>query len=158
VARVAPVVADHAYSYASQVASWGRLEALSGRAEVEAMHPELEGRAVLVSGHHGWLSLEGDRLICDSSGGYAHKPLEAIIFSPDATRWIVRIASHRLASPHRNATHATTRAINHACPRERHHLHLPVCLQQLRVCLRAAFVRSAGKGENTRARITHNCE
>ena len=51
-----------------QVGAWGRFEAFSGRNEVAQMHPELAGQAILVSGHHGWLHIKGDRLICDSSG------------------------------------------------------------------------------------------
>ena len=60
---------------------WGRFEALSGRREVEAMHPELAGRAMLVSGHHGFTRLQGDRVIMDTSGGRVGDewPVEAII-------------------------------------------------------------------------------
>ena len=78
-----------ASSPALQVQNWGRIEAFSGRREVESMHPELRGLALLVSGHHGWLSVEGDRIICDTSGGYAHRALEAIVFGPDGSRVII---------------------------------------------------------------------
>lgn len=52
-----------------------------GRTSVEPMHEELQGRAILVSGHHGFFHMEGDRIICDKSGGHAgpRRPLEAII-------------------------------------------------------------------------------
>jgi hypothetical protein len=45
------------------------------------MHPELEGSALLVSGHHGFTAQSGDRLIIDTSGGKHgdHNPIEAII-------------------------------------------------------------------------------
>lgn len=66
----------------------GRLEAFSGRLEVEPMHPDLAGKAVLISGHHGWQSVQGDRIICDASGGKTDKPLEAIVLEPDGTRTI----------------------------------------------------------------------
>ena len=64
-----------------QVGGYGRFEAFSGRREVEEMHPELEGKAILVSGHHGTTYQRGDRLIVDTSGGkYGdHNPIEAVI-------------------------------------------------------------------------------
>ena len=45
------------------------------------MHPELAGRAMLVSGHHGFTRLQGDRVIMDTSGGRVGDewPVEAII-------------------------------------------------------------------------------
>jgi len=53
-----------------------------GRGDVWKMHPDLDGKALLVSGHHGCYHAEGDRIICDKSGGNASswRPLEAIIF------------------------------------------------------------------------------
>ena len=45
------------------------------------MHPELEGEAILVSGHHGFTHRSGNRLIVDTSGGKGgdHNPIEAVI-------------------------------------------------------------------------------
>ena len=45
------------------------------------MHPELEGKAILVSGHHGFTQQCANRLIIDTSGGkYGdHNPIEAVI-------------------------------------------------------------------------------
>ena len=43
------------------------------------MPEELAGRAVLVSGHHGYRSVDGDRVIMDGSGGRPQRPLEAIV-------------------------------------------------------------------------------
>ena len=59
----------------------GRLVPLSERRAVEPMHPELAGRALLLSGHHGFASLEGDRIILDASGGLpaAGRPIQACI-------------------------------------------------------------------------------
>lgn len=58
----------------------GRLEALSGRSNVEGMPHELQGRALLVSGHHGFTRVGGDgRIICDSCHGSDRRPLEAVL-------------------------------------------------------------------------------
>ena len=45
------------------------------------MPPELQGHAVLVSGHHGMVSVEGDRIIMDKSAGSvtSARPLQCII-------------------------------------------------------------------------------
>jgi hypothetical protein len=48
------------------------------------MHPELEGRALLISGHHGTHFVSGDRIVLDESGGTPSDPpraraLQAII-------------------------------------------------------------------------------
>ena len=57
--------------------------ALCGRKDVLQQHPELEGRALLVSGHHGFrdVSESGERIILDNSGGCPSRsvPLEALI-------------------------------------------------------------------------------
>ena len=68
-------------SPALQVGGYGRFEALSGRREVEQMHPELEGTALLVSGHHGFTRQHADRLIVDTSGGRCgdEHPIEAVV-------------------------------------------------------------------------------
>ena len=60
----------------------GRFEALSGRKEVERMHPDLDGLALLVSGHHGKVSIHGDRFIVDHSGGNVGEKwhVEAAVF------------------------------------------------------------------------------
>jgi hypothetical protein len=65
-----------------QPKEFGRLSPLSERHAVRGMHPELRGHALLVSGHHGFRKLEGDRLIIDQSGGKPGRSLEAIIL-PD---------------------------------------------------------------------------
>jgi hypothetical protein len=61
------------------------------------MHPELEGEAILVSGHHGFTHRCGNRLIIDTSGGKAgdHNPIEAVIFP---SRKLV--SSTKLPAPH----------------------------------------------------------
>lgn len=63
-----------------QQSEFGRFDALSGRGAVEPMHPELDGRAILVSGHHGFRKCTGDRFIVDSCAGEAGRPLEALVF------------------------------------------------------------------------------
>ena len=67
---------------ALQVGGYGRFEAFSGRREVEQMHPELEGKALLVSGHHGFTRQNADRWIVDTSGGKPGNqyPIEAVVF------------------------------------------------------------------------------
>jgi len=64
----------------------GRIAAMSERRSVEPMHPELtslegERPSWLVSGHHGFTSLEGKRLIIDASGGLPApgRPIQAVI-------------------------------------------------------------------------------
>ena len=60
----------------------GRLLPLCERSAVEPHHPELANiGALLVSGHHGFASLQGDRLILDASGGRpaAGRPIQAVI-------------------------------------------------------------------------------
>ena len=66
---------------ALQIGGYGRFEALSGRREVEEMHPELKGKSLLISGHHGFTSQQGDRLIVDTSGGHPgdEYPIEAVV-------------------------------------------------------------------------------
>ena len=61
-----------------------RIAPLSNRSDVSKMHADLEGRAILVSGHHGYLHEDGDRYIIDLSGGIPTKdrPLCALIL-PD---------------------------------------------------------------------------
>ena len=50
------------------------------------MHPELEGKAILVSGHHSTYYNQGDRYIIDASGGTpsANGPLQALVL-PERT-------------------------------------------------------------------------
>eukprot|EP00747_Dinoflagellata_sp_TGD_P210216 gnl/TRDRNA2_/TRDRNA2_83515_c0_seq2.p1 gnl/TRDRNA2_/TRDRNA2_83515_c0~~gnl/TRDRNA2_/TRDRNA2_83515_c0_seq2.p1 ORF type:complete len:331 (+),score=40.63 gnl/TRDRNA2_/TRDRNA2_83515_c0_seq2:288-1280(+) len=63
-----------------------RVEALSGRRNVQGMPRELRGRALLVSGHHGFTRISSDgRIICDTCGGNDRLPLEAVIL-PAAER------------------------------------------------------------------------
>lgn len=59
----------------------GRFLAMSGRTNAFPMHPDLEGKAVLVSGHHGVFHIAGDRIINDLSGGCPGPvtPLTAIL-------------------------------------------------------------------------------
>eukprot|EP00897_Mesotaenium_endlicherianum_P004257 jgi/Mesen1/385/ME000010S_10845 len=65
-----------------------RLEALSGRRNVLDIPPELEEKGtLLVSGHHGILSIKPRRLIIDESGGVDDRPIAAIILP---SREIVR--------------------------------------------------------------------
>ena len=54
----------------------------SGRGLVQPMHPELKGKAVLVSGHHGYTEATNNmtRIICDTSGGLPSE--EVNLFSP----------------------------------------------------------------------------
>ena len=79
--QLAGLAARDLAAEALQQTTYGRFEALSGRQEVEHMHPELAGQAMLVSGHHGFSRQEGDRLIMDTSGGRAGAewPIEAIV-------------------------------------------------------------------------------
>jgi hypothetical protein len=79
--QLAGLHAKNLEARALQVGGYGRFEAFSGRAEVERMHPELVGRALLVSGHHGYTQQSGDRLIVDTSGGrYGDEnPIEAVV-------------------------------------------------------------------------------
>lgn len=60
----------------------GRLEVLSGRNNVRAMHPELVGSTILVSGHHHKVEMRGDRVILDNAGGEPpfSSPLQAMLF------------------------------------------------------------------------------
>ena len=63
-----------------------RSTAFHARDPVKPMHPELEGKAILVSGHHSTFYNSGDRYIIDASGGTpsAAKPLQALIL-PERT-------------------------------------------------------------------------
>jgi predicted NAD-dependent protein-ADP-ribosyltransferase YbiA (DUF1768 family) len=58
-----------------------RIEALSGRNNVRALHPDLKKTAILVSGHHSKCEIIGDRIIMDMCGGNPSrsKPLSAIL-------------------------------------------------------------------------------
>lgn len=67
----------------------GRNPAFCGRTDVLPLPPELQGRAMLVSGHHGFADLahgHADRIVCDRSGGTPKddRPLEAVLL-PDRT-------------------------------------------------------------------------
>jgi hypothetical protein len=59
----------------------GRLIPLCNRQSVEPIHPQLAGRALLVSGHHGFSKLDDDRIILDASGGVPGpgRPIQAIV-------------------------------------------------------------------------------
>ncbi|KAG0581466.1 hypothetical protein KC19_4G254200 [Ceratodon purpureus] len=57
-----------------------RIEPLAGRKNVWNTPPELAAQNVLVvSGHHGKLHFESNRLIIDESGGFDHRPIAAMI-------------------------------------------------------------------------------
>ncbi|EXB37749.1 hypothetical protein L484_013787 [Morus notabilis] len=57
-----------------------KVEALSGRKNVWDIPKELrQTPTILVSGHHAKLHVEGLRLVIDEGGGYAHKPVAAIV-------------------------------------------------------------------------------
>ncbi|KAK7278630.1 hypothetical protein RJT34_23664 [Clitoria ternatea] len=57
-----------------------RVGALYGKKSVEDIPEELiASETILVSGHHAKLSIEGSRLIIDEGGGYADKPVAAIV-------------------------------------------------------------------------------
>ena len=77
--QLAGLHAKNLEARALQVGDYGRFEAFAGREEVQRMHPELAGRALLVSGHHGYTHQSGDRLIVDTSGGKYGKPIEAVV-------------------------------------------------------------------------------
>lgn len=65
----------------------GRLSALSGRRNVLTLPAELRGRALLVSGHHGFCDLShgcSDRIVMDRGGGVPSRPLDAILL-PERT-------------------------------------------------------------------------
>jgi hypothetical protein len=47
----------------------GRIAAFSGRSSVSGMHPELQGKPLLVSGHHGMFCENEERIINDRNGG-----------------------------------------------------------------------------------------
>ena len=58
-----------------------RWVAFHEREIAEPMHPELDGKAILVSGHHSKYYNLGDRYIIDASGGRpsASQPLQALV-------------------------------------------------------------------------------
>ena len=58
--------------------------AFHDRQHVKPMHPDLDGKAILVSGHHSMYYNLGDRYIIDASGGTpsTNKPLQALVL-PD---------------------------------------------------------------------------
>ena len=57
----------------------GNYHCLSGREDVEAMPPELDGQCALVSGHHNKTLVQGDRYIIDFGGGRPQQSMEALI-------------------------------------------------------------------------------
>ena len=58
-----------------------RITATHDRGSVEPMHPELAGKAILVSGHHSKFHQQADRYIIDASGGRpsASRPIQALV-------------------------------------------------------------------------------
>uniref|UniRef100_A0A0A8XW27 Uncharacterized protein n=1 Tax=Arundo donax TaxID=35708 RepID=A0A0A8XW27_ARUDO len=58
-----------------------KVQMLSGRQDVWDIPKNLtEKRAIVISGHHGKLHIEGHRFIIDEGGGYGDKPIAAIVF------------------------------------------------------------------------------
>ena len=82
-----------------QVKDYGRFEALSGRSEVKKMHPELQGKALLVSGHHGSTRIKEDRCIVDTCAGRNQLDLEGLILPEKEL-----ISSKELTAAARNAS------------------------------------------------------
>lgn len=80
--------------------SQGRLTAFSGRAHVRPMHPDLEGKAVLISGHHAEFLVEGDRIINDRSGGLVQAGLRK---APGGIiRWVDKMPLEAVLLPSRH--------------------------------------------------------
>jgi len=50
----------------------------------DRLHPELEGKAIHVSGHFGYRMFDGDRIINDRSGGCSDRLIEAVVL-PERT-------------------------------------------------------------------------
>eukprot|EP00931_Biecheleriopsis_adriatica_P031397 TRINITY_DN18414_c0_g1_i3.p1 TRINITY_DN18414_c0_g1~~TRINITY_DN18414_c0_g1_i3.p1 ORF type:complete len:471 (-),score=80.34 TRINITY_DN18414_c0_g1_i3:28-1323(-) len=63
----------------------GRIASFSAREVMLAMHPDLENKSLLVSGHHGAFYMEGNRIVNDRNGGRG--PMEAVIL-PDVLAWL----------------------------------------------------------------------
>lgn len=73
-----------------------RIEPLAGRKNVWNIPPELAAQKVLlVSGHHGMLYFESNRLIIDEGGGFDHRPIAAMILP---ARELVRDTDNLLES------------------------------------------------------------
>lgn len=54
---------------------------LSGRQDVWNIPKDLAGKqTIVVSGHHGKLHIDGLRFVIDEGGGYADRPIAAIVF------------------------------------------------------------------------------
>lgn len=69
-----------------------RIEPLAGRMNVWNTPPELAAQKILmVSGHHGKLHIEGNRLIIDEGGGYENRPIAAMLLP---SRELVRDTDH----------------------------------------------------------------
>lgn len=65
----------------------GRIMAFSERNFCVPMHPDLDGNALLISGHHGFTKVTGGRFIIDASGGNPDtdaKTIDAVVL-PDRT-------------------------------------------------------------------------
>ena len=61
--------------------SWTEwLEPLQGRSNVLASPPDTPNNVLIVSGHHGVVKIEPNRVILDSCGGYDDRPLAALVF------------------------------------------------------------------------------
>ncbi|KAF7036218.1 hypothetical protein CFC21_046947 [Triticum aestivum] len=58
-----------------------KVQMLSGRQDVWNIPQDLAGKqTIVVSGHHGKLHVDGLRFIIDEGGGYADKPIAAVVF------------------------------------------------------------------------------
>ena len=60
-----------------ETAQW--VEGLQGRANVLPVHPELPENVLAVSGHHGFVKLEKNRIIVDGCAGHEDRPLTAVV-------------------------------------------------------------------------------
>jgi hypothetical protein len=57
------------------------IKQISNRGDVIEAHPDLAPReTLLVSGHHSVLRMERWRLVIDSGGGVANRPITAVVF------------------------------------------------------------------------------
>lgn len=55
------------------------VEGLQGRANVLPAHPELPENVLVVSGHHGFVKLDKNRIIVDGCAGHEDRPLTAVV-------------------------------------------------------------------------------
>ena len=79
---------DLSASVLHEGADTGRIAALSGRQDVLSMPPDLVGKAMVVSGHHGFMDLahggDPNRVVLDRGAGVPGRPLAAVLL-PERT-------------------------------------------------------------------------